>query len=256
MSTLDSMEDDDDTFYYEVEKIVDMRISETGVHMFLIKWKNYDDAFNTWEPEHNLNCPTILEEFLKGYQKKKTSKTKRKKNSIIKGKKKQHSLPEVEADLQKIVANTKKETAIEKVENKEEKEKDEKEKEEKNKKEKDKKEKDKDEKDKVEKDKVEKDKNEKDVEKDKDKLNENINDTGKGKEKELKRKKSNDDNDDLLEKKRKASTEEVTEQNKRKNVDNPPPKITFTIPSKTKNTSFNTNTSIKLTPKPPSCKII
>jgi hypothetical protein len=42
MSNMDDFEDDDDTFYYEVEEILQMVIDEKGVRQFEIKWKNYD----------------------------------------------------------------------------------------------------------------------------------------------------------------------------------------------------------------------
>ncbi|KAI8881863.1 hypothetical protein K501DRAFT_334427 [Backusella circina FSU 941] len=58
-------DDDDDTFYYEVEKILEMQV-DGNTRWFYIKWKNYDNSYqNTWEPEYNLSCPEVLEEFLK-----------------------------------------------------------------------------------------------------------------------------------------------------------------------------------------------
>lgn len=30
---------------------------------YLIKWLNYDEEENTWEPEQNLSCPDIFEQF-------------------------------------------------------------------------------------------------------------------------------------------------------------------------------------------------
>ena len=42
---------------WEVEKIIDKRIDRIrtkGTHEFLVKWKNYDDSFNSWEPSHHL----------------------------------------------------------------------------------------------------------------------------------------------------------------------------------------------------------
>ncbi|KAJ1992261.1 hypothetical protein GGI25_005181 [Coemansia spiralis] len=44
---------------YEVEKIVDDRWAD-GVHYYLLKWKGYDASENTWEPEGNLQCPSIV----------------------------------------------------------------------------------------------------------------------------------------------------------------------------------------------------
>ncbi|KAI9254946.1 hypothetical protein EDC94DRAFT_231059 [Helicostylum pulchrum] len=63
MASLDGLEDEDDTFYYEVEEIVQMYTTDSGVRMFEIKWKNYGPEHNTWEPEHNLNCPSVLKAF-------------------------------------------------------------------------------------------------------------------------------------------------------------------------------------------------
>ncbi|KAG1140257.1 hypothetical protein G6F37_009837 [Rhizopus arrhizus] len=55
--------DDDETSYYEVETIRDKRTLHDGTKEYLIKWKNYSESYNTWEPEDNLNCPSILAEF-------------------------------------------------------------------------------------------------------------------------------------------------------------------------------------------------
>lgn len=40
---------DDATEEYEVETILDSRVIR-GEQQFLVKWKNYDDFENTWEP--------------------------------------------------------------------------------------------------------------------------------------------------------------------------------------------------------------
>jgi len=47
---------------YEVERILDKRRRD-GNTEYLIKWKNYDETDNTWEPTANLHCPDIMEQF-------------------------------------------------------------------------------------------------------------------------------------------------------------------------------------------------
>ncbi|XP_031329940.1 chromobox protein homolog 1-like isoform X2 [Photinus pyralis] len=49
---------------YTVERIIDKRVNPfTRSIEYLLKWKGYSDRDNTWEPEHNLDCPGLVEEF-------------------------------------------------------------------------------------------------------------------------------------------------------------------------------------------------
>ena len=47
---------------YEVKAILDQQEVD-GQPRYLIKWRGYSHSDNTWEPEDNLNCPTILSDF-------------------------------------------------------------------------------------------------------------------------------------------------------------------------------------------------
>ncbi|KID83641.1 pol polyprotein [Metarhizium guizhouense ARSEF 977] len=48
---------------YEVERILDMR-TKNKTRQYLIKWKNYGDEENTWEPtEHLKNCQHLLRQY-------------------------------------------------------------------------------------------------------------------------------------------------------------------------------------------------
>jgi len=52
----DEDENDDEEEDYEVESIMEKRVSKKGNIEYLVKWKNFDDpADYTWEPSNNLN---------------------------------------------------------------------------------------------------------------------------------------------------------------------------------------------------------
>lgn len=54
---------------WEVERIIQKR-EQNGEPLYLIKWKNWDNKYNTWEPLRNLiNCEDLLREFENEQQK-------------------------------------------------------------------------------------------------------------------------------------------------------------------------------------------
>ncbi|GIX86686.1 chromobox protein homolog 3 [Caerostris darwini] len=66
---------------YTVEKILDKRIVEGKIEYFL-KWQGYPDSENTWEPEENLDCPEIISEFERNWNKKKKINSSDKKHKL------------------------------------------------------------------------------------------------------------------------------------------------------------------------------
>jgi hypothetical protein len=61
--------DNPDDGSYVIERILDMRGPPTR-RLFLVKWKNWPDSSNTWEPEEHLdNCGEIVAEFFSTYEK-------------------------------------------------------------------------------------------------------------------------------------------------------------------------------------------
>ena len=57
--------DEDEEPEYIVERVVDKRVKAKGKIEYLLKWKGFDDADNTWEPADNLECVELIEEFEK-----------------------------------------------------------------------------------------------------------------------------------------------------------------------------------------------
>ncbi|GAB5354864.1 hypothetical protein AAMO2058_000156100 [Amorphochlora amoebiformis] len=56
------LNDDEEGDMFEVEKILDLRDSKNGPE-YLVKWKGFTDADNTWESRENMCCPVMLKEF-------------------------------------------------------------------------------------------------------------------------------------------------------------------------------------------------
>jgi hypothetical protein len=49
---------------YIIERIVNKRVLKNGKVQYLVKWKDYDDKDNTWEPKENLgDCLEYIEDF-------------------------------------------------------------------------------------------------------------------------------------------------------------------------------------------------
>mmetsp|Transcript_6652 Transcript_6652/g.8231 ORF Transcript_6652/g.8231 Transcript_6652/m.8231 type:complete len:178 (-) Transcript_6652:58-591(-) len=49
--------------YYCVQKILSKRTNEDNEVEYLIKWEGYPSTKSTWEPEENILCPDLLENF-------------------------------------------------------------------------------------------------------------------------------------------------------------------------------------------------
>lgn len=52
---------------YEVEKILAHEI-ERNQTWFLIRWKDYDESYDTWERENNLQCANLLKKYWKSIE--------------------------------------------------------------------------------------------------------------------------------------------------------------------------------------------
>lgn len=58
---------------FEVEKIIEVHFKKNKTREFLIRWKGFTSADDTWEPEENLNCPDLIAKFMQKVEKAKNS---------------------------------------------------------------------------------------------------------------------------------------------------------------------------------------
>ncbi|EZA60446.1 Chromobox protein-like protein [Ooceraea biroi] len=58
---------------FEVERIIEVHFKKNGMREFLIRWKGFTAADDTWEPEENLNCPELIAKFMQKLEKVKTA---------------------------------------------------------------------------------------------------------------------------------------------------------------------------------------
>ncbi|KAG4073874.1 hypothetical protein HA402_014079 [Bradysia odoriphaga] len=56
--------DFDDDFDWEVERIIEMSVKRDKTREFLVRWKGFRSAYDSWLPESDLDCPDLLEKFM------------------------------------------------------------------------------------------------------------------------------------------------------------------------------------------------
>ncbi|XP_037044139.1 uncharacterized protein LOC119080042 [Bradysia coprophila] len=56
--------DFDEDFDWEVERIMEMSVKRDKTREFLVRWKGFRSAYDSWLPESDLNCPDLLEKFM------------------------------------------------------------------------------------------------------------------------------------------------------------------------------------------------
>lgn len=60
---MDDEDSNNDPEEYSVEAIRQKRRTRAGTYEYLIKWANYPEEDNTWEPLENLKCPELIQKF-------------------------------------------------------------------------------------------------------------------------------------------------------------------------------------------------
>ncbi|XP_015177843.1 PREDICTED: heterochromatin protein 1-like isoform X2 [Polistes dominula] len=69
----DSIKNDENQKEFEVDKIIEVHFRKNKKREFLIRWKGFSAADDTWEPEENLNCPDLISKFMDKVEKAKTT---------------------------------------------------------------------------------------------------------------------------------------------------------------------------------------
>lgn len=68
-----AIKSDDGQKEFEVDKILEVHFKKNKKKEFLIRWKGFTAADDTWEPEENLNCPDLITKFMQKVEKAKTA---------------------------------------------------------------------------------------------------------------------------------------------------------------------------------------
>lgn len=76
---LNNEEEEEEEEEYVVEEILKHKITKKNKVEFFLKWKGFGPEDNTWEPAENLNCPELIDAYLKDVP----DKDKKKVRSII-----------------------------------------------------------------------------------------------------------------------------------------------------------------------------
>uniref|UniRef100_A0A0K0EQ40 Chromo domain-containing protein n=1 Tax=Strongyloides stercoralis TaxID=6248 RepID=A0A0K0EQ40_STRER len=56
-------EEEEEDGIYEVEYVIDVKMDSLGDCKYLVKWKNYDHNYDSWEPAENFNHTQVIDEF-------------------------------------------------------------------------------------------------------------------------------------------------------------------------------------------------
>ncbi|XP_014609904.1 PREDICTED: chromodomain-helicase-DNA-binding protein 1-like isoform X2 [Polistes canadensis] len=67
------IKNDENQKEFEVDKIIEVHFRKNKKREFLIRWKGFTAADDTWEPEENLNCPDLINKFMDKVEKAKTT---------------------------------------------------------------------------------------------------------------------------------------------------------------------------------------